>query len=153
MWSPDSSITGSTQTGLTTPTFTLAEDIAPVLNARQFVVTALGGTQTGARSSTAGDPFTVLSRKTPYKALPAANPVTGSYGNVPLNKVELLFRKGLKIDAAGNIRVGNIRVIAELPAGCESNDAVSIRSLCSFVIGILTEESADYGDSLVAGVW
>lgn len=153
MWSPDSSITGAAQTGLTSPTYTLGVDMAPVQNARQYVVTALGGTQTNARENTNGDPFTVLVRKSSYKALPPKNPVTGAYGNVPLNKVELLFRKGLKIDSAGTIRVGNIRVIAEIPAGAESSDAVNIRALCSFFMGLLAEEAADYGDSLVAGVW
>jgi hypothetical protein len=153
MWSPDSSITGAAQTGFTSPTYTLAADLAPVPNARQYVVTACGGTQTGARENTNGDPFTLLVRKSPYKALPAKNPVTGAYGNVPLNKVELLFRKGLKIDSAGTIRVGNIRVIAEIPAGSETNDAVNIRALSSFFMGVLAEESADYGDSVVAGVW
>jgi len=153
MFSPDSSITGAAQTGLTSPTYTLASDLAPDVNTRQYVVTALGGTQTGARESTAGDPFTLTLKKTPYKALPAKNPVNGSYGNVPLNRVEQLFRKGLKIDSAGTIRNGNVRVIVELPAGSETNDAVNIRALWSFVIGLLTEESADIGDSTVAGVW
>jgi CRP-like cAMP-binding protein len=88
-----------------------------------------------------------------YKTLPPQNPVNGSYGNVPLNKTELLFRKGLKIDSAGTIRVGALRVIAELPAGSESNDAINIRALLSFALGTLAEESADYGDSLIAGVW
>lgn len=153
MWSPDSSITGQAQTNLTSPTYTLGTDLAPDANARQYVVTALGGTQTDVRASTAGDPFTVTMRKQPYKALPAKNPVTGAYGNVPLNRVELLFRKGMEIDSNSTIRVGNIRVIAEIPAGAELNDPANIRALCSFAFGLLVEESADYGDSLIAGVW
>lgn len=153
MWSPDSSITGGAQTGLTTPTFTLASDLAPDANSRQYVVTALGGTQTGVRANTNGDPFTATVRKAPYKALPAKNPVTGSYGNVPLNRVEILCRKGMEIDSSATLRVGNIRVIAEIPAGAEQNDPENIRALCSFAIGLLNEESQDYGDSLVAGIW
>lgn len=153
MWSPDSSITGQAQTGLTSPTYTLAADLAPDANSRQYVVTALGGTQTDVRVSTAGDPFTATIRKDrTYKVLPVRNPVTGAYGNVPLNKVEILVRKGLQIDSDDTIRVGNIRVIAELPAGSESNDAVNIRAALSFLIGLLVEESADLGDSLVAGI-
>lgn len=152
-WSPDSSITGQAQTGLTSPTYTLASDLTPDANARQYVVTALGGTQTGVRTSTAGDPFTATIRKDKvYKTLPARNPVTGAYGNVPLNKTELLIRKGVYIDTDSTVKVANLRIIAELPAGSESNDAVNIRALCSFAIGLLTEESADYGDSLVTGI-
>lgn len=153
-WSPDSSITGSAQTGLTSPTYTVASDLAPDTRSRQIVVTALGGTQTGARASSAGDPFTATLRvdKT-YKALPPKNPVNGSYGNVPLNKVELLVRKGLYIDSSNTIRVGNLRVIAEIPAGAEVSDAVNIRAMLSLAFGLLAEESQDYGDSLVSGVW
>lgn len=153
MYSPDTSITGAAQTDFTSPTYTLASDLAPDANSRQHVVTAVGGTQTGARASTAGDPFTVTMKKSPYKAIPPKNPVTGSYGNIPLNRVELLFRKGMKVDSAGTIRTGNMRVILELPAGSETNDAPNIRALHSFAFGLLAEESADIGDSAVAGVW
>jgi hypothetical protein len=152
-WSPDSSITGGAQSNLTTPTYTLASDLAPDANSRQYVVTALGGTQTGVRASSAGDPFTVTIRKDrTYKVLPARNPVNGSYPNVPMNKTELLFRKGVYIDTDQTTRTANIRVIAELPAGSEVNDPANIRALCSFLVGILNEESQDYGDSLVTGI-
>lgn len=153
MYSPDSSITGAAQTDFTNPTYTLASDLAPDANSRQHVVTSVGGTQIGARASTAGDPFTVTMRKSPYKAIPNKNPVTGSYGNIPLNRTELLFRKGMKVDSAGTIRTGNLRVILELPAGSETNDAPNIRALHSFAFGLLAEESADIGDSAIAGVW
>lgn len=154
MWSPDGTATGSAQTGLTSPTYTYVTDFSPDPSSRQYAVTSLGGTQTGARASSAGDPFTLLIRRDRnYKLLPPANPVTGSYGNVPLNKTEFLCRKGVKIDAAGTIRVGNFRFISELPAGSEVNDAINIRAAISFLLGILAEESADYGDSLIAGVW
>lgn len=152
-WSPDSSISGSAQTGLTTPTYTLATDLAPDANSRQYVVTALGGTQTNVRASTAGDPFTATIRKDrTYKSLPARNPVTGAYGNVPKNKTEILCRKGVYIDSDSTVQVANLRIIAELPAGSEVSDAVNIRALCSFALGLLAEESADYGDSLVTGI-
>lgn len=153
MWSPDSSITGNTSvTGLTNPTYTLAADLAPDANSRQHVVTALGGTQTNVRASTAGDPFTVTIRRSPYKALPAKNPVNGSYGNVPKNRIEVLVRKGLQIDSSDTIQVGNLRLIAELPAGCESNDEVNIRAAWAFMLGVLTEEAEDYVASLISGV-
>jgi hypothetical protein len=152
-WSPDSSITGSAQTGLTTPTYTLATDLAPDANSRQYVVTALGGTQTNVRSSSAGDPFTALIRKDrTYKVLPSRNPVTGAYGNIPKNKTEILVRKGVYVDSDNTLQVANLRIIAELPAGCEVTDAVNVRAMCSFALGLLSEESADYGDSLITGI-
>lgn len=152
-WSPDSSTTGAAQTNLTGPTYTVASDLSPDANSRQYVVTAIGGTQTGVRASTAGDPFTATIRKDRnYKVLPARNPTNGAYGNVPMNKTEILFRKGVHIDSDDTIRVANLRVIAELPAGSESQDPENIRALCSFAIGLLSEESADYGDSLITGI-
>lgn len=151
-WSPDSSITGGAQTGLTTPTYTLAADLAPDAASRAYVVTALGGTQTNVRSSTAGDPFTALIRRGRYQSIPPKNPVTGAYGNVPLNRIEVLCQKGVYIDSSNTLRTARIRVIAELPAGCEAADPANVRALASFMIGLLSEESQDYGDTLITGI-
>jgi hypothetical protein len=52
-------ITGTAQTGFTAPTYTIAADTAPVINSKQWVVTALGGTQTGASASLVSSPFTI----------------------------------------------------------------------------------------------
>jgi len=52
-------VTGAAQTGLTSPTYTLVADIAPDVNGRQWAVSALGGTQTGVRTHSASDPFTI----------------------------------------------------------------------------------------------
>jgi hypothetical protein len=154
MWSPDLTATGGAQTGLTSPTYTYAADLSPDPSARQYVVTTLGGTQTNVRVASADDPFHLTVRKDrTYKVLPPRNPVNGSYGNVPLNKTEFLFRKGVLIDTIGTKRTANCRIVFELPAGSESNDSVNIRALVSFVVGILNEESADIGDSLIAGIW
>jgi hypothetical protein len=131
----------------------LAADLAPDANSRQHVVTAIGGTQAGVRASTAGDPFTAtIRRDRTYKVLPARNPVTGAYGNVPNNKTEILVRKGVQIDSDDTVRTALARVSFELPAGSETNDAVNIQALVSFLIGLLTEESNDLAESLVTGV-
>lgn len=151
MFSPDLSTTGAAQTGLTSPTFTMVADVFTEPNSRQWIVSQLGGTQTGARAHTAGDPFTVLIRRSPYKARPSPNPVTGAYGNVPKNRIEILQRKGVYIDSNNTVQVMNLRLIAEIPAGAELVDAVNIRSAVSNLLGLLAEESADYGDTLIAG--
>jgi hypothetical protein len=130
----------------------LVEDTTVEPNSRQWVVTALGGTQTGVRPHTAGDPFTILIRRSPYKARPAKNPVNGSYGTVPKNRIEILQRKGVYIDSSNTVEVMNLRLIAEIPAGAESNDAVNIRAAVSSFLGLLTEESADYGDTLITAI-
>lgn len=151
-FSPDLSITGADQTGFTTPTYTMVVDFPPDANSKQWAVSALGGTQTGVRAHVDGDPFTVVIRKERYKALPSKNPVNGSYGNVPMNRTELLFRKGVYIDSSQTIRVANLRIIAELPAGCQASDAANVRGLTSFALGLMAEEASDFGDTLITGV-
>lgn len=154
MWSPDGVATGGPQTGFTSPTYTYSADLSPDPSARQYVVTAAGGTQVGVRVASADDPFHLTVRKDKtYKVLPPRNPVNGAYGNVPLNKTEFLFRKGLYIDTINTVRTGNVRLLVELPAGAERNDPANVRALLSFAIGILLEESADIGDSVMAGTW
>jgi len=151
-FSPDLSITGAAQTGFTSPTYTMVADFPPDASSKQWAVTALGGTQTGVRAHVDGDPFTATIKKERYKALPNKNPVTGSYGNVPMNRTEIIVRKGMYIDSSNTIRVGNIRIIAELPAGSQATDAANIRGAVSFALGLMAEESSDYGDTLVTGV-
>jgi hypothetical protein len=152
-WSPDSSITGGDQTGLTSPTYTVVDDVAPENNGKQKVVSALGGTQTNVRTHTTSDPFrwNFTKPKTP-KALPTANPVTGIVPSVPKNTYGLLLHKGVKVNAAGQLSVMNIRLTIDVPAGAEAADAVNIRAAISLLVGLLNEESADLGDTLVLGV-
>jgi len=54
-----SPVTGASQTGFTAPTYTLTVDTAPDVNAKQWAVTALGGTQAGVSSHSVASPFTV----------------------------------------------------------------------------------------------
>lgn len=152
-WSPDSSITGGAQTGLTTPTYGNQAGIAPDALSRAYDVTTLGGTQTNVRTSSAGDPFQAVIRAGRYQSIPPKNPVTGAYGNVPLNRVELLVRKGVYIDSSNTLREARIRITAELPAGCEQADPANVRAMASFAIGLLNEESADYGDTLITRIY
>lgn len=151
-FSPDTSITGGLQSNLSSPTYTLATDTADALS-KSYAVTGLGGTQTGVRAHTAGDPFNLTIRRERYKARPSINPVSGQYPNVPLNRTELVVTKGLKIDSSGTIRPARFRLIAEIPAGAESNDSINIEAMTSFLVGTLNEESADFGQTLIAGLF
>lgn len=151
-FNPDLSITGAAQTGLTSPTYTYVADMAPDQRSKQWAVTTLGGTQTNVRTHSAGDPFTVLIRREPYKARPSPNPTNGAYPQVPLNRIEILGRKGVYIDSANTVRVMNLRLIAEIPAGAEVTDAINIRAACSNMLGLLAEEADDYGHTLVSGI-
>jgi hypothetical protein len=153
-WSPDSSITGGTQTGFTTPTFTLAADSASEPNAVQHVVTALGGTQGGADAHTISKPFmvTLVKPKNP-KSLGPINSVTGvRNGTIPKNTTWVIIRKGVDSSANDTNQVAVVRVQIDVPAGADSYDADNVRAMISLLVGILNEESADLGDTVVTGV-
>jgi hypothetical protein len=151
-WSPDSSTTGGAQTGFTSPTFTLVDDLAPVINAKQKTVSALGGTQGTAVANSASLPFTATFYKpAAFKQLPAANPVTGIRGPIPMNQYKLIIRKGGY--AASGVPVTAIcRITWDIPAGMETYNPDDVLALASFMVGLLNEESADLGDTLKTGV-
>ncbi|DAD50489.1 TPA_asm: coat protein [ssRNA phage Gephyllon.4_5] len=151
-WSPDSSTTGGAQTGFTSPTFTLVDDTAPVVNAKQKTVSAIGGTQGTATANSASSPFTATFYKPAVlRALPTPNPVTGLYGQVPNNQYKLIIRKG-GFAAAGVPVTAICRLTIDVPAGMDAYNPDNVRAMISFLIGVLSEESADVGDTVVTAV-
>jgi hypothetical protein len=151
-WSPDSSTTGGDQTGFTTPTYTVVDDTPPVVNAKQKTVTALGGVQAGVTANSASSPFTATFYKPAViRPLPAANAVTGLRGQVPNNQYKLIIRKG-GLAALGVPVTAIARLTIDIPAGMETYNPAEVRALASLLVGMLSEESADLGDTLVTGV-
>ena len=152
-WSPDSSTTGGAQTGFTSPTYTLAVDSASEANAMQHVVTALGGTQAGVVAHSISMPFmvTVVKPKAP-KALPAINNANGvRVGTIPKNTYWVIVRKGVNSSAQDTNQIATARLQIDVPAGADSYDAPNVRAMLSFLIGVLNEESADLGDTVITG--
>lgn len=152
-FAPDSSITGGAQTGLTSPTYTNTADVAPDATGKQIAVTALGGTQTGVRSHSASDPFTgTMFRPKSFKALGTPNPATGYIDRVGKNKWKVIVRKGVIPAADQPAQTMLMTVEIDVPAGSDSYDAANVRAGLSFLIGLLNEQSAGIGDSLVTGI-
>lgn len=148
-----SPVTGGAQTGLTTPAYTLLTDVAPVVYGRQYAVSALGGTQTNVRTHAVSDPFTgTLTRAPVLKPLPAPNPVTLRYGNIPKNTTQVLIRKGVLCAANQPPEVMTCRLYIDTPAGADSFDSVNCRAALSLLVGILSQISAGLGDTVVSGV-
>lgn len=152
-WSPDASTTGGAQSvGPIAPTFTLVDDTPPVVNAKQKTCTALGGTAGAATANSASSPLTATFYKpAAFKQLPAANPVTGLRGQIPNNQYKLIIRKG-GYAAAGVPVTAIVRVTWDIPAGMETYNPDEVRLLQSWLTGLMNEESADTGDTLVTGV-
>lgn len=145
-----SPVTGAAQTDLTSPAFTLTEDTKPDVNAIQYVVSQLGGTQTGVETHTASNPFTISVFK-PKNVKVRTNPdANGIYRNIPFNTTKLHVRKGVSV---GNTvkQVDLYSVTLKSHAGADVEDPESIRSALSLLIGALSQVSASLGDQLVNG--
>jgi len=153
MYAPTSPVTGSAQTGFTAPTYTLAADIAPDVNGKQFAVTALGGTQAGVSVHTASSPFTVtFIRPKAFKPLSQVNPVTGKLPFVPKNQWQFIVRKGAVPLAGQSPSTLVVRCELAVPSGADTASPSEIRAALSLLIGTLTQQSAGIGDSLVSGI-
>jgi hypothetical protein len=153
MFNPTSPVTGGAQTGLTSPTYTLTTDTPPAINAKQFAVTALGGTQTGVDTHSVARPFTItMFRPTTPKVLGSPNPVTGVVSDVPNNVYTVLVRKGVTPLAGQSARIALFEGRMQVPAGSELADAANIRAMLSAAFGVLMQQSAGIGDTTVSGI-
>jgi hypothetical protein len=152
-FSPTSPVTGGAQTGFTAPTYTIAVDVAPDVNGKQYAVTAIGGTQAGVRTHAISDPFTVtVNRPKNPKVLPSPNAVTGKYSSVPKNVHTYLIRKGVNFAANNAPDLMQMRLEIQVPAGSDAYDPANIRAAAALLFGIVNQQSAGLGDTLVSGI-
>lgn len=148
-------ITGGAQTGFTSPTYTVTADTPPDNTSKQWIVSSLGGTQTGVNAHTINNPFTLrVKRSALLKTLGQAllNGITGQYSRVPFNPWDILTRKGAALSSAGQVAVNTMRTTIQVAAGSETYSGAEVRALCSFHIGALNTNSAGLGDMCVTGI-
>jgi hypothetical protein len=151
-FAPSSPITGSAQTGLTSPTYTVVTDSNPDNNGKQVYVSALGGTQTGVLAHSVAAPFTCsMFRPKVLKVLAPVNPVTGVLRSVPVNTYKVITRKGVLPLAGQAYKTANITSVIDVPAGSDLADPLSLRAMLSAHIGLLTQISNEIGNSVVTG--
>jgi hypothetical protein len=152
MFDPSSPVTGGSQTGFTSPTYTLTDDLAPNANGKQVAVTAVGGTQTGVTTHSVSSPFTItFTRPKTLKTLGMPNS-NGYISSVPRNLYKLIVRKGVTPAADQPAQVMLAECYIHVPAGADTYDAANVRAALSAMIGTLTAESAGIGDSAVEGI-
>lgn len=151
-YAPSSPVTGSAQTGLTTPTYTLVSDLAPNSLGKQHAISALGGTQTGVEINSVSKPFTVnFVRPATFKLVAKPDPITGVLTRTSHNVWKLITRKGAVPLSGQSAQVMLITTTFEVPAGSDAVEPEDIRAACSLHIGILNQQSAGIGDSLISG--
>lgn len=151
-YAPSTPVTGGAQTGLTTPTYTLTSDLAPNNLGKQYAISALGGTQTNVDVNGVSKPFTVnFVRPASFKLVALPDPVSGVLTRTSKNVWKLITRKGVVPLSGQSPQVMLITTIFEVPAGSDSVEPEDIRAACSLHIGILNQQSAGIGDSLITG--
>lgn len=148
-----SPVTGTAQTGLTTPTYTLTADTPPNINAKQWAITALGGTQTGVLAHSVASPFTIAQfRPQVFKGLSPVSALTGVLKDAPANVYKTITRKGVVPLAGQAPRNLVITTIIECPAGSDTADSEDVRAALSLHIGALSQQSAGLGDTVINGI-
>lgn len=151
-FTPASPITGAPGTGLTSPTYTLVADAAPAQNAKQWYVSALGGTQTGVVVSSVNMPFTITVYKPAvFARIPPVNPITGVLPSAGKNVHAVITRKGVVVLAGQTPRIATYETKVSLPAGCESADFPNVVAGLSAHIGSLWEQSNEWADAYASG--
>ncbi len=153
-YSPTTPVTGAAQTGFTSPTYTIAADVAPDVNGKQHAVTAIGGTQTGVTVHSVAAPFTAtFVRPKTLRVLANPNPVTGVISQVPRNTYKLITRKGVLPLAGQPYQTMIVTTTIEVPTGSDTADAANVRAALSLHGGLLAQQSAGVGDTAVSGIF
>jgi len=151
-FAPSTPVTGGAQTGFTAPTYTIAADTPPDVNAKQYAVTALGGTQAGVVIHSVSNPFTLtMFRPKNFKVLKPVNS-QNVLPEVPFNTYKVITRKGVLPLAGQAARGMVVTTIIELPAGSDSADPSNVRAGLSLHCGTLSAVSAGIGDTVVTGI-
>jgi len=143
-------VTGSAQTGLTSPTYTVVADTPPNAYSKQWAVTALGGTQANVDVHGASKPFTItFSRPQVIRSAPMVNPVTGVMPNTPRNVYSVIVRKGGSPGVGQNPQINVLRADLSVAAGVDLVEPEDIRAALSLLIGSMTQQSSGLGDTLI----
>lgn len=150
-FNPTSPITGSTQSGLTSPTYTLTTDTPMNAFGKQYAVTSLGGTQTGVLAHSAQYPF-ILAFYRPANVKSLTYKGDGTLKEVPVNRYTAITKKG--VTPALNAPPGAVLLRTEIsvPAGADNYDSLNVKAALSAHIGMLQQASAGIGDTIVSGL-
>lgn len=146
-------IAGEAQSGLTSPTYTNVADTNPDNNAKQWLVSALGGTQTGVLPHAISTPFTIAFwRPKAFKMISWVGNVVGSQIKaVPKNVYKIITRKGVLVAADQAPQIMIITTEISVPAGADSYDSLSVKAAVSAHFGVVSQQSSNVGDLVTTG--
>jgi len=144
-----SPITGSAQTGFSSPSATIVRG-AQKANGVDFAVTALSG-MGSSTSNTASSPFVVSVEKPVSIKTPKVS-AAGIVYSPGRNRHRIATLKGMAAIASFPSIPGIAETFIAVPAGAEEGDPNNIRAMISVHIGVLQQYSAALGDQVVSGV-
>jgi hypothetical protein len=145
-------VTGTAQTGFTSPTYTLTTDNPPAINAKQWAVTALGGTQAGVTVSSVSSPFTIAVYRPAKFASAGTLNANGVLTGVGYNDYAFVVRKGMVPLAGQQPLQAQFTLKMHIPAGADAAAPAEIRAALSLLFGAVSQVSAGTGDTLVTGL-
>lgn len=147
-----SPVTGGAQVGLTSPTYTIEVDSPPSLNAKQWYVSALGGTQSGVNTHSVSSPFTVsLFRPAVLKQLTSAALAALGTIDAPKNTYKIIVRKGGTINAVGGKAIAMLKVEYEIPANMPDVSHTEIAAMFSIAQGVFDQMASQMQDQVLNG--
>lgn len=147
-----SPVTGGAQTSFTSPTYTLTADTPPNANSKQWVVSALGGTQVGVTVHSISAPFSVaMFRPQNPQVLGPVSPVTGVLTRVPMNTHKVVVRKGVLPLAGQAYKNMIVTMTIECPAGSDAADAANVKAAISLAGGAIWQQVSGIGDTVLSG--
>lgn len=147
-----SPVNGAAQSGFSAPTYTLTADTPPNYNAKQWAVSAVGGTQVGVIPHSVAAPFTIaMFRPQVLKTLAPVDPVTGVLRQVSMNTYKVVVRKGVVPLAGQAYKPLIVTLMIEVPAGSDLADAPNVKAAMSLAVGAAWQQAAGIGDTTLTG--
>jgi len=147
-----SPVTGATDSGLTSPTYSVVADQAPDTHSKQWYVSAIGGTQASVDAgSSAAKPWTfTFTRPAVLKTLNAVD-TNGVIRQVGFNTYEYLMRRGAIPLTGQAVRVQNWKSSFPVLVGADLAEPQNIRAAVSSYIGVLNQQASGLADSMISG--
>lgn len=147
---PTAAVTSSM---LTTATYSFTPDMANDARSKVFVVTALGGTQTGVTTHRVDKPKRfIIKRPLQYLQPSAYNQTSGKFGKVP-NNVTRAIMQGAADVAANQSAPLNITADFSIPAGSASYDRANVEACVMAFIAALWDQKEEICQAIYDGIY
>lgn len=128
---------------LAAATYTFVPDMATDLRSKAFVVSALGGTQTGVNIHSVDAPKQFIVKKPAVFQQPSAyNVTTGRYGRVPKNVTRIIGRGSANV-ASGQVEIIPITLDIGIPAGAMTYDRPNVEASVAMFIAALYDQKEE----------